>query len=159
MVSVDISNFKSQILISEFLCQSVTVFYNLLLKIKTGNICPLLPYLHKIVVKDEGQIGFAAAEIYDIDLVPVIVLKHVINHLHKSVYLFELIVHGLCNLAILCEYTQFFKHWYIHALFEDVFLLAVISLYGHLFLVGFLSCKMRLALFAYPQLVIVSHCK
>ena len=60
----------------------------------------------KIIVKQEGQVGFTAAEINDMKLFKMPFFDGVVDDLNKAVDLPVLVVHGLHDLSFFSENTH-----------------------------------------------------
>ncbi len=86
------------------------------------------PFDGEIVIEDEGQITFAAAEVQDRDRLPVAVREGLVDQLDEAVDLPVLVVTGLDDPVVRREDAEIHQRRDRLALGEQVALLAVVSL-------------------------------
>ena len=93
--------------------------------------CGVQPPFHgKIVIQNEGQIGFAAAKIQNGNVTLTVILESLINQFNKTIDLLVLIIFCPDDFHILGKYAQIHQRRDVLSLFEDVFLFPVMGLDG-----------------------------
>ena len=128
LISVDVPQFKAQILIAVLFCRLVAVLDHIRLQVQTDDPHIQLPDLRQIIVQNKCQIRFAASKI-DHRQCPVFGKRPdlVVDQLHKTVDLTVFIIHGPDDLSFRCEDSHIHQGRNRLSLFQNIVFLPVMA--------------------------------
>ena len=147
----DIAAEKLQAAVAVLPGHLVAVVNDVLFQVQAGDVGLFAQNFRDVIVNNEGQIGFSAAEVNDAHRVPPVLCQKVIQKLQEPVDLLEFIVFGLDHPAVGGEHPQVHQGRHRHALGQQVLLLPVVG-GGHGGCIGRRpALKEQLALFGHLQ--------
>ena len=127
-IAVDVPQFKAQALVAVFLRRGVAFFDHVRFEIQPDDLRVDTPHLSEVIIQNEGEIGFTAPEIDDVQRFGRFFPQLVVDHLQEAVDLLILAVHGGHHLALGGEDPHIHQGRNDLSLGKEVLLLAVVGL-------------------------------
>ncbi len=130
LIAVDVPQLKPKALIAVLSGGLAAFFYHVGLQIEADDIG--LHPLHggEVVIDHKGEVGFAAAEVNDIDALPAQFADLIVQHLQKAVYLAVFVVHGPDHLPLPGEDAHVHQRRHVGPLGDQIILLPVVAAVG-----------------------------
>ena len=125
-VARDVADDEAQTVVAVLLRDGVAVLDHVLLEVVAEDGGPDAALDGKIVVEDKGQIGLAAAEIENGDLLPIHRAEGVVHQLDEAVDLLILVVLRLDDAEVRREHPEIDERGDILPLGKQVFLFSVV---------------------------------
>ena len=149
-IACNVAQLKAQTCITILEGGQIAAGNNIGLEVKTDDGGGQTTDFGEVVVEDKGQIGLAAAEVDDGDILTTMLANGIVDHLDKTVDLTVFVLHFCCDLTFGGKDTQIDQRRNNRAFGQQVVLLTVMAL-GLLGLLILALAEAFLALFGDAQ--------